>query len=153
MKILILLPLLAISSGLSAQNRNFDERQLLHLHAEVIKAHVERQVDVWMSIESENFISVNGGRVTFPGFSERREQRSAYLQGASFSTYRDLREPIVRISEDGSLGWLIAEVEVVGTVPDPDSGRNSFHDIWAWIELYEKTDQGWRLIGNVSNRR
>ena len=76
-----------------------------------------------------------------------------FLQGASFSTYRDLREPIVRISEDGSLGWLIAEVEVVGTVPDQDNGRSSFHDIWAWIELYEKTDQDWRLIGNVSNRR
>ena len=153
MMLFLFLALLSIPSGLSAQNRNSDERQLLHLHAEVIRAHVERQVDLWMSIESENVVSVNGGRVTFPGFSERREQRAAYLQGASFSTYRDLREPIVRISEDGLLGWLIAEVEVVGTVPDRDGGRRSFHDIWAWIELYEKTDQGWRLIGNVSNRR
>jgi hypothetical protein len=153
MRVLIVLSFLSIPSGLFAQDRSSDERRLLHLHAEVIRAHVERQVDLWMSLESENYISVNRGEVTFPGFSERREQRSAYLQGASFSTYRDLREPIVRISEDGSLGWLIAEVEIVGTVPDQDNGRSSFHDIWAWIELYEKTDQDWRLIGNVSNRR
>ncbi len=154
MRLLILLSLLSIPSGLFAQNdRSSDERQLLHIHAEVIRAHVEQQVDLWMSVESENYVSVNGGEVTFPGFSERREQRSAYLQGASFSSYRDLRDPIVRISEDGSLGWLIAEVEVAGSVPDQEGGRNSFHDIWAWIELYEKTDQDWRLIGNVSNRR
>ena len=25
--------------------------------------------------------------------------------------------------------------------------------IWAWIELYEKRDGEWRIIGNVSNRR
>jgi len=84
---------------------------------------------------------------------EYRDRRAAYLQDASFTTYRDLRDPIVRISDDGLLGWLIAEVEIEGTATGPDGTRQGFRDAWAWVELYERTNAGWRLTGNASNRR
>ena len=153
MRILPALALLCLSCTATTQNRQADENQLRTLHAQLIQAHIEGQVDQWMAIEADSFVSVNRGQITFPEFAERQDRRAAYLSEASFSLYRDLREPLVRISDDGSLGWLIAEVEVAGTLPDEEGGRRSFHDTWAWIELYEKTDQGWRMIGNASNRR
>jgi hypothetical protein len=153
MRVLLLLALLLVPAGSLAQNRDSDRSQLLHMHAELIRAHLEGRVDLWMSLESEDYTSVNGGRISFPTSADREAQRAAYLEGAEFSTYRDLRAPIVRVSDDGSLGWLMAEVEGVGTLPTSDDGRESFHDIWAWVELYEKSDAGWRLVGNASNRR
>ena len=153
MRILLALSLLCISCSVATQNRHADEIQLRTLHAQLIQAHIDGQVDRWMAIEADSFVSVNRGQITFPGFADRQERRAAYLSEASFSLYRDLREPLVRISDDGTLGWLIAEVEVAGTLPGEDGGRNSFHDTWAWIELYEKTEGGWRMIGNASNRR
>ena len=153
MRILLALALLCLPCLGAAQSRPSDESQLRTLHAQLIQAHIEGKVDQWMAIEADSFVSINRGQITFPGFAERRKRRAAYLREASFSLYRDLRTPIVRISVDGSLGWLIAEVEVEGTMPRPEGGRSSFHDIWAWIELYEKTEVGWRLIGNASNQR
>jgi hypothetical protein len=145
--------LLLVSSGASAQEESLDRARLLQLHADLIRAHVEGHVDLWMSVEAEGYTSVNRGRVTFPSLTERREQRGAYLDATSFTTYRDLREPIVRVSRDGSLGWLIAEVEIAGATTQPDDEHRAFREVWAWIELYEKIDGEWRLVGNASNRR
>jgi hypothetical protein len=123
------------------------------MHSDVIRAHVERDVDLWMSMSGELYTSVNSGTISFPTFHERREQRSAYLNSTTFDMYRDIREPIVRISQDGTLGWLIAEVEISGSTARSENQPESFHDIWAWIEMYEKEEGAWRIVGNVSNRR
>lgn len=153
MRIALVLTLVCLPCWVAAQDLEADENELREMHTQLIQAHLEGDVALWMSMEADSYVSVNRGQVTFPGLDERRERRAAYLKHATFSIYRDLRELIVRISDDGSLGWLIAEVEVQGTMPDEEGGRSTFHDIWAWIELYEKTEEGWRLTGNVSNRR
>jgi len=138
---------------LPAQDTSDDARELRRLHSELLEAHRTGDVDRWMAIEARDYVSASAGRITFPGISDRREQRAAYLAGATFDVYRDLREPLVRVSDDGSLGWLIAEVEVRGSAASPSGGPEPFHDIWAWAELYEKVEGAWRLVGNVSNRR
>jgi hypothetical protein len=144
--------LLVIPVTLSAQSAGADEA-LRSAHAELIRAHVENLPDLWMSLESADYVSANGGTISFPSLAERRAQRTAYLTSARFTAYRDVREPIVRVSYDGSLGWLIAEVEIAGTLAGPNGSRTPFEEVWAWVELYEKTDEGWKLVGNVSNSR
>ena len=79
--------------------------------------------------------------------------REGYLGATTFSSYRDLKEPVVTISDDGSLGWLIAEVEAIGIQESPSGQADSIHAIWAWIELYKKGPEGWQMVGNVSNSR
>ena len=150
-----LLPAILIlwSAPLLAQDTSADVRSLRRLHNELLEAHRTGDVERWMSLESREYVSANGGRVTFPEFSDRRAQRAVYLAGATFEVYRDLREPLVRVSEDGSLGWLIAEVEVRGSSASSSGESEPIHDIWAWVELYEKVEGAWRLVGNVSNRR
>ena len=141
-------------AGAYAQHEPSDEQILKDIHRELVDAHIEGDLDKWMSMESAyGYASVNGGRVTFPSLEERRERRASYIGTATYTIYRDLQEPTVRISDDGTLGWLIAEVELEGAIPGDDGEINSFHDIWAWIELYEKTDDGWKIVGNVSNKR
>ena len=150
-----LLPLVLIlaAAPLSAQDSSVDARELLRLHEELLEAHRTGDVDRWMDIEADAYVSVNGGRITRPTPEDRWEGRSRYLASTSFDAYRDLREPVVRVSEDGSLGWLIAEVEVRGRTESPSGETAPVHDIWAWVELYEKVDGAWRLVGNASNRR
>ncbi len=136
-----------------AQGRPDDVEQLRTLHSRIIRAHLENRLDDWMSIESIDYVSANGGRVSFPSLEERRHSRGAYLEGATFTRYRDLRDPVVRVAEDGSLGWLVAEVEVAGTLAQEDGSAKAFEQVWAWIELYARTPDGWRLVGNASNVR
>lgn len=153
MKTILLFWCVLLPTGLRAQSYDAHERQLLHMHSELIRAHLEGRVELWMSLESDEYISVNRGHITSPSPDERERQRTAYLEGATFTAYRDLREPLVRVSQDGTMGWLMAEVEVSGTAPGPAGDRVSFQDVWAWVELYEMTEGGWRMVGNASNRR
>jgi hypothetical protein len=153
MRLFLVTTLVLCPISASAQAGDADERELRRLHSEVIRAHVENLPDLWLSIESADYVSVNGGTVTFPSLEERRVQRTPYLENATFLRYHDLRAPIVRVSADGSLGCLIAEVEVAGTLALGDGSSEEFDQIWAWIELYQRTPDGWKLVGNVSNRR
>ncbi len=106
-----------------------------------------------MALEADEYVSVNGGRVTFPSSDDRRQAREPYLASATFTAYQDLRRPVVRVSEDGSLGWLIAEVQVQGAQRGEDGRETPIDAIWAWVELYERGPEGWRVVGNTSNPR
>jgi hypothetical protein len=129
------------------------EQRLLALHEAVLEAHRTGNVDLWMSVEGDEYVSANGGAITFPSAAERRAMRTPYLAATTFDSYRDTRDPVVRVSDDGTLGWVIAEVEVAGARLGGDSTLTPIHETWAWIELYRKVDGEWKLVGNVSNRR
>lgn len=75
-----------------------------------------------------------------------------YFERAEFTRYEDLVPPIVRISADGTLGWLIAQVRVEGTYRDDDGVRTPLDTTWAWVELYERIGDNWRMTAIASTR-
>lgn len=129
------------------------ELEMRRMHARIIAAHLERSVDDWMALEADTLLSVNGGEMTFPVAADRRAQRAAYFASTTFTSYRDLKEPVVRVAGDASLGWLAAEVEVIGTRRGEDGRESAVRDIFAWVELYARAGNAWKLVGIASNRR
>jgi hypothetical protein len=129
------------------------ERQaLLELHERILSSHLTDDVDAWLAIEADSVLVGSRGEVVYTIKNERADMRRRYLAAAEFSVYRDLQPPIVHLSDDGSLGWVMAQVEVVGTMGQaPDTA--AVHDVWAWVELYQRRPEGWRLVGNVSTPR
>jgi len=130
-----------------------DKTQLLALHQQVIQAHLNADIAGWLAIESDDYTSANRGEIGHPAKSERKARRQPYLEASTFTVYRDLVEPIVKVSADGTLGWLIAQVEVEGTQKTAEGNEVPFRFVSAWIELYEKIDGRWLCTGNVSNMK
>ena len=125
--------------------------ELLHLHDEVIRFHLEDDVDSWMALDRPVQLIANRGNLLFPTAEQTRARRESYLGAVEFSTYRDLVPPVVRLADDLSMGWLMTQVEVEGHQPTPD-GDVSFRWVWAWISLFDReADGSWRFVGNVSN--
>ena len=153
--VLLLTQLAAVASIGCATNvdREVDIAALEALHASVLEAHRSGDIDAWMAQEADTVVSANRGVISFPSREERRSRRERYLNATTFDVYRDLRPPIVMVSEDGTLGWVIAEVEMKGTISSEGGAGTPVEGIWAWIELYEKQDGVWKAVGNVSNRR
>lgn len=133
------------------EKRNQDVEEILRLHNELIEAHKVGDVDKLLAPEPEQIITVNRGEVLFENKSERIPQFKQYLEDTEFSAYRDLIDPLVRVSKDGTLGWLIAQVKIAGTRTYDVGESKSFDNVWAWIELYEKKNGRWYRIGDVSN--
>jgi hypothetical protein len=128
-----------------------DAQQLLTLHEEVMRAHRESDVDLLLKAEEDDHVVAGRGEITRPDRNARRERLGPYLTATRFSTYADKVPPIVKVSSDGSLGWVIVQVEARGEQTTPSGAIQPLEFVSAWIELYEKKDGRWIRVGNVSN--
>src|SRR4051812_22700728 len=80
-----------------------DEAALRSLHAKVIQAHRESNAALLLEDASEDFVQANRGAITRPTIDERRARFASYLGATTFAEYRDLVEPVVKVSRDGTL--------------------------------------------------
>ncbi|UCG52944.1 MAG: hypothetical protein JSW58_05140 [Candidatus Latescibacterota bacterium] len=135
------------------RNSNRDAEAILRIHKELLDAHKNHDVDRLLAPESDQIIVVSRGEVTYQTKKERVPVFEQYLKSTEFEEYRDLIQPIVRVSKDGTLGWLIAQVEIAGSRTNSDDESLRIDSVWAWIELYEKKDGRWYRVGEVSNAK
>ena len=106
-----------------------------------------------MAVEADTVFASNNGVVRWLSRSERQPGRETYLARTTFDVYRDLAPPRVHVSADGSLGWVLAEVEVQGWAARQDGAIEDFSVVYSWIELYEKRAGQWLMTGTVANSR
>ena len=85
-----------------------DERRLLELHEEGLKAHIDRDIGALLATQAEDFVLLNRGQISLPSKQQRREFLGPYLAATTFEFYRDMTPPLVKVSRDGSLGWVVA---------------------------------------------
>lgn len=130
-----------------------DVEEILSLHRELLDSHIRYDVASVLASESDPVVVVSRGEVRFPTRAERLSQYERYLTSVEFEEYGDLISPIVKVSKDGTLGWLIAQVRIAGTQANGDDAGVPFDAVWAWIELYEKQAGRWIRIGEVSSLR
>lgn len=127
------------------------QEELRALHEKVMRAHRENNVDLLLEDGAADSVEANRGEIRRPSPSETRARFSSYLRDTRFETYRDVVEPIVVTSADGSLGWVIVQVEARGVQLTGTGGAQPLHFTSAWIELYQNRNGRWYRIGNVSN--
>lgn len=128
-----------------------DEQHLLRLHRVAMDGHLFGETTAMKAFRGDSAVFVSEGEI----YEVDRNQSSAMLDrimaNRNYTVYDDLIRPIIKVSEDGTLGWVIAQISARGvrfdTNGDP-SGPLSF--VSGWISLYEKQDGQWRHAGNVS---
>ena len=143
--VLILAAALMFSTPMFGSTED-DEAALLALHQEIIDAHKNIGLEAWLDKGVEPYISANRGVISYPTIEARKERFRGYIGSTTFEYYRDMVPPVVKVSADGTLGWVIVQIEAKGVQADQEFAFQS-----AWIELYEKRDGAWVNVGNVSN--
>jgi hypothetical protein len=125
--------------------------ELLALHEQVMVAHRESSADLLLRSEAPDYVSANRGQIAHPTLEARRSRLQQYLEATRFSEYIDVVPPIVRVSSDGTLGWVIVQVRGAGIQSTQDGVSQPLSFESAWIELYERRGRSWYRVGNVSN--
>lgn len=146
-----MLALAVLSCASGARLSSGDEDQLLRLHEEGLQAHRESSIDLLLEAEEDDYVISSQGEISRPNREARRRGLGPYLESTRFSVYRDQIPPVVKVSKDGSLGWVIAQIEAKGEQTEPDGTVAPLEFVSSWIELYEKRGGRWIRIGNVSN--
>jgi hypothetical protein len=128
-----------------------DRARLLQLHAKAMEAHRAGNVEMLLEDESEDYVVASRGRISHPTLKDRRAALGPYLRETRFTEYVDVVPPVVTVSKDGTLGWVIVQVRARGEQVGANGAKEPFEFESAWIELYEKRGKEWRRVGNVSN--
>jgi hypothetical protein len=128
-----------------------DADRLRALHEKVMQAHRHGNVELLLEDEAADYVVANRGEVTRPTLDDRRRRLGGYLSRTSFREYRDVIEPVVTVSNDGTLAWVIVQVKASGTQTTDAGQKEPIEFVSAWIELYQKKDGRWWRVGNVSN--
>lgn len=142
----------AIAESMRVDARGVDKRELLRLHAELLEDHRKANYERWLANETDDYVVASRGALSSPTKNERRARLVPYLTSASFREYRDMVPPVVKVSRDGSLAWVVVQVHAEGVQREQGGGgEKPLAFTAAWIELYEKREGRWLRVGNVSN--
>jgi hypothetical protein len=127
--------------------------EILDLHRSVIQAHLDKDAAFLARPTSPDYLSVANGSVRPMDADELERMLSVYLDSTEFTEYRDVAEPLVGFSRDGSLAWAIVQVRVAGSRSLPDGSSRAFDTRWAWITVYQRHGDQWLRLVDVSTNR
>jgi hypothetical protein len=117
---------------------------LLELHATVRRAHFETDVDQLLANGADEWINVRDANIA----RRRREEDvrifTEYFDGAMYHEWDDIEPPIVSVSNDASLAWMIVNVRVRRT-----KNGEELRFRYAGIETFEKRDGRWIKVVEV----
>ncbi len=141
-----------------AANRDADESasakaELLAVHQAARRAHLNRDVDFIVAGMGPEFTTVHEGDIRVMSREDVRKQFTEYFRGAEFSAWDDLEPPVIRISPDGNMGWMIVRVRIAYTKTNPGGATSKEDTVMAWMSAYEKHDGKWLLVANATTSK
>ncbi len=127
-----------------------EAQKLLAVHESFKAAHLRSDPAAVLQRLADDYVRVSRGEIEHPDPDSMAVGMRSYLESTRFTQYRDLREPIVKVSADGTLGWIIVQLRAEGTQTDASGKERSLDFVCAWISLFEKQGGEWVNIGDVS---
>ena len=124
--------------------------QLEAIHQAGLQAHLEQDAAFFVQDIAEDYLSVSRGNVQQPSKTAVRAQFERYLSGITFAQYEDVQPPQIGFSADGSLAWLIAQVQAVGQQKTAVGDVADVRFVSAWLMLFENRDGKWIRIADAS---
>jgi len=127
-----------------------ERRVLLEMHAKSREAHFATDVEAAISDLAEEQIIVRDGVVRRMTKGDMRQNMTGYFAGATFHEWDDVEPPIVKVSDDASIAWMITNTKVRLTRAGGDGNESEAAFVYAGILTFEKRGGRWVRTTNVS---
>lgn len=122
--------------------------EVYRLHRELLAAHCAGDYERMAALSTPEIVNASRGHLGSTTRDEMREGFRGLFESVDYTSYHDLADPVIEVSESGDLGWIAVEVRAQGTVT---ASGAPFDDQWAWVMLVRKVDGQWLHAGNASN--
>ncbi|HKI79241.1 MAG TPA: hypothetical protein VKA26_11925 [Ignavibacteriaceae bacterium] len=127
-----------------------EKQKILELHNLQREYHFEKKPEKLVSLFSKNFISINSGEITSPTYKESVEMFRDYFNSVEFLRWDDIKEPVIRFSDDGTIAYSIVNKEVVIKIRDKNTRPKINTTIFTWLAIYKKYGEDWKMDCIVS---
>ena len=127
-----------------------EKAELLRLHQADREAHFKTDVEKLLEQAPEEFISVGRGKITKQSKDDTRKFFTGYFRDAKYYEWDDVEEPIVSVSNDATMAWMITRTRIRRVQKTADGAEKEEKAVYAGIMTYEKRDGRWLRVANVS---
>lgn len=126
-------------------NLETETRKILELHNSQRTFHFKKNADAFSELFSDQFISINKGKVSSPTVSENRNKFQTYFNSVEFKKWDDSEPPIIRFSDDGSMAYTIVKKEIIIQYPNDKKETTEEKTVFAWTTIYRKQNSEWKI--------
>ncbi|MDH5483263.1 MAG: hypothetical protein OEY22_10385 [Candidatus Bathyarchaeota archaeon] len=127
-----------------------EKAALLEIHNEDRQAHFATDVESLLESVHEPHIYVREGEIQHLSRSDLEKTFREYFRDTTFLEWDDMEEPIVNVSEDGTMGWMVERLKVRRIIRSEGGKAEERQFIYAGITVYEKRDDTWLKVANAS---
>ena len=126
------------------------QAELLLLHRDERRAHFEHDVNFLLAHVAPQLLDVRDGLVNRMSREDVRAKFVEYFKNAQFSAWDDVEPPIVRVSADRTMGWMIVRVRIAYSKTDASGKKTNENTVGAWMSAYEKQNGTWMMTAVTS---
>lgn len=126
-----------------------ERAELLQMHRNDREAHFKTNVDLLLDRTPAELIYVRDGKITRRSKLSMRDSLSGYFRDVKYYEWDDIEPPVVHISQDATMGWMITTVRVRRTQAT-STAPETVEFVYAGITTYEKQGGRWMEVANVS---
>ena len=126
------------------------KEEISALHKANINAPLEKDISFLTQNISDPYFVVKNGEISRPDFGEIKSNFNDYLKHTTFTEYREVEEPLIGYSNDGSIIWAVGKIKVQGVSKMDDGTEKSLDFTCAWITLYKCVNDKLIRLGDVS---
>ena len=120
---------------------------LIRRHIQDRRAHFDKDIDTLLAGMAAEQINVRDGRVSRRSQAEAEDGFAAYFDHvAEFIHWDDLQPPIIQISQDGTMAWMVNQIRLHYRSTDNEETDL----VCAWLMVYEKQGSDWVAVANAS---
>lgn len=133
-------------------SRALQEQQdaLLEILRSDRQAHLTTDASMISSHVADSLVEVYAGELRSLSRAEVESSFRAQFEGATYELWEDLEPPIIRISADATMAWVVRKVGVRRRAPDATGTAVSQEFTSAYTATYEKQAGGWRMTSVTS---
>jgi hypothetical protein len=148
---LILLLLFGVCSCKTGPDFEKEKQEILILHHNQQRAHLEKNVSLLTGDSSMEFIEVNRGMVKRPSNEQTAQKFQAYFNAVDFIKWEDVNPPVFHFSDDGSMATTVVEKLVITRQKEDNNRMDTAH--YAWLSVYRKIKGKWQMQAIASTNR
>ena len=128
-----------------------EEQKLMRCHRVIMDGHLFGETAGMKAQQSDTMTMINSGEIEIVLSNQPDPMIDRIMASRDYTVYDDLVRPQIKVSEDGTLGWVTAQIHAEGVRFD-ENGQPTLplEFTCAWTELYQKEGEAWKMTGIIS---
>jgi uncharacterized protein DUF4440 len=128
-----------------------EKAKLLQLHERALRAHFENDATTFLAAYASQWYDIRNVGVRLRTKEEAFPAIEQYFKRTHFSEIAEIVAPIIHLSTDASMAWVIGDMRVRATQDGPEEKERDFSFRCAWVSIYEKQEGEWVQVVDASS--